>query len=258
LESVCPQLRETLRAALAKKRCVGHWICSTELRGLPAEVYLYLDAVTRGRRYPRASLVARRAHEEFLLENAEKTLFYFPPIQLVARIDFTAASPPWHVARPMVRMPRSHPAWRHPYTGNLRVDPFSRAELLGACGREAIVPASREARRLFPDLVRKTSRRDAQEKDLCLYGQERAVGQLIDRTCGRSWRRREVDVLTLVQGLWDLARVGLTRAHQVNGHMPRSTLGCGSMLYPLPSRDALANTRLARRVFPYNPWVPSG
>ena len=257
LEAMCPELAKAVRYALKRNRRVGYWICSTKVRGLPVEVYLYLDAMMQGRRYPRASLVARRAHEEFVLENVESALFYFPPIQLVACIDFAAASPPWHVLRPYVRMPRANPIWRHPYTGNLDVDRFSRAELLGARRDEAMVPISREARRLLPVLAYKTSRTDARQRDLCMYGQDFEVSNLVGQTCGRGWHRGRIDLFGLVQGLWKIARVGLTRAHQNNGHMPRATLSHESMPYPLPSRGALTNSRLVERIFPFDPHSSS-
>lgn len=252
LEATCPELAEAVEHAVKTHRPVGHWVASTKVRGLPADVYLFIDPVTEGGRTPRVTLLAQRAHEEFILGNARGSLFYFPPIQLVARIDFTAVSPPWCVVRPRVRMPRNGPPWRHPYTGSLSVDPFSKAELLGGSGREAMAPASEQARRLLPSLAQNGFPEHAGVSDLCLRGQDLCVRRLVDRTVRIGPFRRELNLSALVKGLWEIARVGLTSGHQNHTHMPRLSLTSGNMCYPISGRAALKETPLSRRVFPYN------
>jgi len=252
LQATCPELAEAVEHAAETNRSVGHWVASTKVRGLPADVYLFIDPVTEGGRTPRVTLSAQRAHEEFILGNARGSLFYFPPIQLVARIDFTAVSPPWCVVRPRVRMPRNGPPWRHPYTGSLSVDPFFRAELLSAGEREAMVPASEQARRLLPSLAQNGFPEHAGVGDLCLRGQDVRMRRLVERTVRIGPFRRELNLSALVEGLWEIARIGLTSAHQNNTHMPRLSLTSGNMCHPISSRAALKDTPLRRRVFPYN------
>ncbi len=253
LRTASAPLAEAVEHALRTNRCVGLWIASTRFRGLPAEACLYIDPTITGPRYARVSLVARRAHEEFVLGNVKGQLFYFPPIQLVARVDFAGASPPWSVPRPYVRMPRHNPAWRHPYTGTLKSDRFAEAEMLTVGERDAMAPISRDARALLPSLARDAFPNQAGTSDLCLNTQDLRIGRLVEATCGSRRDRPEIDLLGLVLGLWDMARIGLTRAHEVNSHMPRISLARGSMCHELPNLFVLRGTRLAGRVFPYSP-----
>ena len=253
LRGACPELAEVLGRAVENNRPVGQRIWTGKARGLPAEVSLFIDPVTEGGGNPRATLVARRAHEEFVLGNAKGQLFYFPPIQLMARVDFTPTSPPWYVIRPQVRMPQNGPAWRHPYTGSLNADHFSKAELLTGGQPEAMVAVSDDARRLLPSLAQNGYPNCAGVSDLCLHGQDLRVKKLVETTCRIGPFRHELHLSALVEGLWEIARVGLTRAHQNNAHMPRLSLTCGNMCYEISGRAALEDTSLTNRVFPYNP-----
>jgi len=253
LRAAGPSLADAVDHALETNRCVGLWIASTRFRGLPAEAYLYVDPTTALPGYARVSLVARRAHEEFVLGNLKGQLFYFPPIQLVARIDFAGASPPWRVPRPYVRMPRHNPAWRHPYTGTLKRDGFAEAQMLTTGAADAMAPISDDARALLPSLARDAFPNQGGTSDLCLNTQDFRIGRLVETTCGARRGRHPKDVLRLVLGLWDMARIGLTRAHEVNSHMPRISLARGSMSHELPGRFVLRGSRLAGRFFPYNP-----
>jgi len=253
LRAAGASLADAVDYALGTNRCVGLWIASTRFRGLPAEAYLYVDPTTAGPRYARVSLVARRAHEEFVLGNLKGQLFYFPPIQLVGRIDFTGASPPWNVPRPYVRMPRHNPAWRHPYTGTLKRDWFAQAQMLTTGAADAMAPISGDARALLPSLARDAFPNQGGTSDLCLSTQDLRIARLVETTCGAQRRHPERDLLRLVQGLWDIARIGLTRAHEVNSHMPRISLARGSMSHELPNPFVLRGTRLAGRFFPYSP-----
>ncbi|HUT91707.1 MAG TPA: hypothetical protein VMY37_19565 [Thermoguttaceae bacterium] len=253
LQAASVPLAEAVDYALRTDRCVGLWIASTRVRGLPAEAYLYIDPTMPGLRYGRVSLVARRAHEEFVLGNAEGQLFYFPPIQLVAGIDFTGASPPWSVPRPYVRMPRHNPAWRHPYTGTLKPDRFAEAEMLTVAERDAMAPISKEARAMLPSLARDAFPIHGGTSDLCLSTQDFRIGRLVEATCGSRRDRPEMDLLGLVLGLWDMVRIGLIRAHEVNSHMPRISLARGSMCHELPGFILPRGAKLANRVFPYSP-----
>ena len=253
LQTASVPLAEAVEYALRTNRCVGLWIASTRVRGLPAEAYLYVDPTLPGPRYARVSLVARRAHEEFVLGNAKGQLFYFPPIQLVARIDFTGASPPWSVPRPYVRMPRHNPAWRHPYTGTLKPDRFAEAEMLTVGERDAMAPISDDARAMLPSLARDAFPNHGGASDLCLSTQDLRIGRLVETTCGSRRDRPEVDILGLVLGLWDMVRIGLIRAHEVNSRMPRISLARGNMCHELPGFFPPRGTKLADRVFPYSP-----
>jgi len=253
LRAASVPLAEAVEYALRRNRSVGLWIASTRVRGRPAEAYLYIDPTMPGLRYARVSLVARRAHEEFVLGNAKGQLFYFPPIQLVARIDFTGASPPWSVPRPSVRMPRHNPAWRHPYTGTLKPDRFAEAEMLTVGERAAMAPISDNARAMLPSLARDAFPHHGGASDLCLSTQDLRIGRLVETTCGSRRDRPEVDILRLVLGLWDMVRIGLIRAHEINSHMPRISLARGSMCHELPGFILPRGTKLADRVFPYSP-----
>ena len=50
-----------------------------------------------------------------------------------------------------------------------------------------------------------------------------------------------------------MVRIGLTRAHEINSHMPRISLTRGNMCHELPGFILSRGTKLVGRVFPYSP-----
>ena len=86
--------------------------------------------------------------------------------------------------------------------------------------------------------------------DLCLNDQRASVTALRSRL-GDAIRgasdERLIDIITEVH---DIVRLGLTRAHEMNGAAPRTVLSAKQMPFPV-SRRRLTGT-LAKRVFPYN------
>jgi hypothetical protein len=251
LRSVCPELAEAVGRAREGDHYVGYRMCSHKLRGLPVEVDLFVGPGPPPLRSVSATLVARRAHEEFVLQNVRGQHFYFPPVQLTATIEFLPNDPPWHVPVPVVRMPAGQPVWMHPYTGGLHPDRFAQAELVGPASEDAMVGISAEARRLLPKLGE--NRTDAPGTAcMCLGGQESETAALAKQVHQAEKSGREPDLLTLISGLWNVIRVGLTRAHQDNTNSPVAELGTAQMPYYLPSVAALTGTKLAGRVFPYH------
>ena len=251
LQAVCPQLADAVSRARANgRRCVGYRMCAHKVRGLPAEVYLFVGPGLAPLGSVSASLVARRAHEEFVLENHRGEFFYFPPIQLMATIEFLPKDLPWHVPVPMVRMPAGGPAWVHPYTGPLCPDRFGKAELISPQPESAMAGISEEARRMLPNLGRDRLRVSS-TGCMCLGGQEAQTAALSREIYLAVKRGKKPDLLKLVWGIWNVIRVGLTRAHQDNTNSPVAELGSARMPYPIASAE-LARTRLTRRIFPYH------
>jgi hypothetical protein len=251
LEAVCPQLADAVSRARTSDRYVGCRMCSHKVRGLPAEVYVFVGGGSSPLSSVSANLVARRAHEEFVLENRHGQLFYFPPIQLMATIEFLPSDPPWHVPVPMVRMPAGQSEWMHPYTGGLHPDRFAAAELISPTPEKAMVTVSADARRILPYLGQGTAR-TPMTGCMCLGGQESQTGELARQVHLAEKSGKEPDLFQLIWGLWNVIRVGLTRAHQDNTNSPVAELGTAQMPYPLPSAAALTGTKLAGRVFPYH------
>jgi len=257
LEAVCPAMAEAVRHARQHNRRVGCRLCARRIHGLPAEVCLFVGPGPDAARYVCAHVVARRAHEEFVLENHARQLFYFPPVQLQAVIEFLPANPPWRLPLPMVRMPSRQPLWVHPYTGTLRTDRFSDATLRPSNSPEAMAGISEDAQRLVPTLW-EYRLNSATAGCLCLGGQDARKAQLAGRLREEDpAAKTKPDLFGLVRGLWDLIRVGLTRGHQNNANTPITELSTPQMPYRIRSPAPLAGTRLADRVFPYQRNAPA-
>ncbi|MFH1921574.1 MAG: hypothetical protein ABIP48_17045, partial [Planctomycetota bacterium] len=250
LKAVCPDLAEAVEQARKRDRHVGHRMCATKVRGLPAEVYLFVGPGPDHHRYVCANLVARRAHEEFVLENRQMQHFYFPPVQLSAAVEFMPLNPPWHVPLPMVRMPARQPRWAHPYTGALHADRFGRVDLRPANPKEALASISGEARKIAPGLSQNILS-ESTTGCMCLGGQDSQTEKLARQVRSAEAAGKEPNLLGLMEGLWDVIRLGLTRGHQENQGTPIADLSAVGMPYPIQSTAALAGTRLATRVFPY-------
>jgi hypothetical protein len=115
---------------------------------------------------------------------------------------------------------------------------------------ELMMPVSNTARGLFSATL--TTARTARSRDMCLSGQEMRVAQLDTVARETTMRSGRVEVFSLIQGIWQLARQGLCRAHQENDSRPRVSLSADIMPYPIPDRTAVANSPLATRVFRYH------
>jgi len=252
LEAVCPPLAEAVCHAREHNRRVGYRLCARRIHGLPAEVYLFVGPGPDAQRYVCAHVVARRAHEEFVLENRARQLFYFPPVQLQAMIEFIPSDPPWRLPLPMVRMPSRQPLWVHPYTGSLHADRFTDAALRPSNPQEAMAGISEDAQRLVPGLW-EYRLNSATAGCLCLGGQDSRKAEFAGRLREEDpAAKTKPDLFGLVRGLWDLIRVGLTRGHQNNGNTPIAELSTSQMPYLIRSPAPLAGTKLAARVFPYH------
>ena len=248
LKRLFPDLSEAVEAARANKKCVGRRVYSGQWQGLPVDLSVYVDPNLNGSGEISAQLVARRAHEEFVLENMRGELYYFPPIQLVARVEFVLSGRPWRLGYPEVRMPPKTWRWMHPYTGALGQDRFATALLIGPPEPEAMLEPSADARRLFPQLTASTA--PAMCNNLCLNGQQVRISEVEQLLLACQRENRRPDLLSAVRQVWDLTRLGLTRGHQENVGAPRAELGSATMLYPVP-RASLRGTSLLGRIYPY-------
>jgi len=240
--------------ARATGQCTGIRLLRTRTRThAPVEVWLHMNAQL----WPGAdthalcSLSAYRGHREFVLEAASGSLFYFPPVLLVAR--FTLSQDGLAVLRPGIRQPVGGFPWCHPYTGNVGADPFAGARVHPDDGSSAMLAPSNQALRLFPQLHQR--RETAGEKQMCLARQDTAVADARKRYIdGPLAAGAEPAMARTADHLWNLLRRGLCCGHQLNTSSPVAALSRGAMLYPL---DANAVTgALAQRVFPFDPGRP--
>lgn len=195
------------------------------------------------------SLSAYRGHREFVLQAAGGSLYYFPPILLVARLGVEPEGV--NVFAPSVRQPEGGYSWCHPYTGRLEADPLGGTYTEGAA-TAALYEASEAARKRFPELSERRNR--AGERSLCLAGQDAKVNVMRQELREQVAGDGPVDVLGVVTRLWDIARHGLCRGHQVNQARPLAQLNDQSM--PFPLRTKRVSGQLAYRAFPYDPARP--
>lgn len=251
LQSVSPELAEAVADAREHDRHVGHRMFARKVRGLPAEVYLFVGPGPDTRRYVSATLVARRAHEDFVLGNRMGEFYYFPPVQLHATIEFTPSHPVWHVPLPTVRMPARQAPWIHPYTGSLHTERFAKAELAPKEATDAMQAVSEEARRIVPGLARQANG-TALVGGMCLSAQDYQTAELVRQIRSDEAKGKEPNLFGLVRGLWNIVRVGLIRGHQNNLSTPIAELNSTQMLYRIPSPDSLTGTNLGRRTYPYS------
>jgi hypothetical protein len=244
LECVDPRIVEGIRAALGDKTCVHLPLFTASLRGqVPVEVCLLVQPDLHGLEYGRCMLAVNRAHQEFVLEAINGSLYYFPPIQLSARFAFTDGGP--RILKPVVRQPSGGCFWLHPYTGDLTDDPF--CSDFGTAGPgAAMYEPSAWARQTFPSLQLRGSR--ATMRDLCLTGQEYTLAELQGRLINVMASPFPGDLLAVVRDIHALLRHGLCRAHQQNRSKPRIHMALGAMPYPVPP-----GITVPARVFPYDP-----
>ncbi len=140
------------------------------------------------------------------------------------------------------------PRFIHPYVGTLEEDRFAKAQILNDDGSEAMVGISAEAQSLFEgrlDLIGAP-----RSRDICLSGQMEQI-QALDKQTRKATVDNKIDLFELVQGIWQLARQGLCRAHEENTDRPRVPLNAEHMFYPIPHRTTAINNKLSKRVFRY-------
>ena len=250
LAEISPKIAKGLKHACDEQRIIRAPICQTRIRNLPVEVSLYMDPGGRRSASPNVMIAARRAHEEFVLENDTGELFYFQPIQVVAALSFWGKR--WYTYANL-RLPKNSPQWCHPYTGRLRDNPFDAAPSITETPPEAMLPISPAGRRLLGSNVVHTPVDMC--GDLCVEHQDTQIRELQARVLAAQTHGARPDLLGLARGLWDIARIALTRAHQLNQNTPRANLNGNNMFYPVRDRALLAGT-MASRVFAYNPHRP--
>jgi hypothetical protein len=186
-----------------------------------------------------------------ILGNRNGELFYFPPIQLLATVEFMPSNPVWHVPPATVRMPARQPRWVLPYTGALHTERFAKAELIPREAKDVMRGISDETRRIVPGLSRQANSSPL-VGGMCLSGQDFQTAGLVRQVRSDEAKGKEPNLLGLVRGLWNIVRVGLIRGHQNNLSTPIAELNSTQMLYPAPSVDSLAGANLARRTYPYS------
>jgi hypothetical protein len=253
LRGVSPMLADAAKFACDRDKPVACRLAAATVRHTPAEVWAFLrPACDLPAEVATCAISVHRRHQEFVLEGPPPAgdLFYFPPTLLVARLIFAVNGTRLHY--PLIRQPAGGSVWTHPYTGDLQ--PAALAEALYVGGHEefagSLLPTP-QVQEAMPYLAYRTV--EPMERDICLRGQDEAVANLCQRFGNEFARDAYGDVLGCVQGVWDLAKVGLTRAHQHNTQGPRKKMARGSM--PNLIGRALLTDALARRVFPYDPFT---
>jgi len=269
LEAVSPRLAKAVSESRRLGRPAGTRIASTRVRGMPAEIYLFVDTLPSMDQpcqdRPVVTLEARRAHEEYVLGNSDDQFFYYPPCQLVARVSFEPqGGMRWRVERPRVRALPGSPIWIHPYVGAMAETRLGRATLLKASEEisgdslgyfgdpqpTAQVAMSDEGSRILPaDCPHYTAPVD---NDMCLPEQDLILAASRDRVRKSLQAGIEPDLAALTRTLWEIVRVGLTHGHERNTRTPRASLEPDRFRHLVIDRSLLRG-RLARRVFRYNP-----
>ncbi|GIW89861.1 MAG: hypothetical protein KatS3mg109_0293 [Pirellulaceae bacterium] len=252
LMKTCPIIAEAVQSALDQGNCTGCLFATVKHRGLPAAILLYFRPFHAhsliGDSLPAALVVARRAHEEFILQNESGEMFYFPPIQLQATVTFFLSGVQVH--GPQVRMPAGCLPWLHPYTGSLVPDDLYRVTMVGPAASEPVCPISQIG---WQYIKASGQGRVCQPfcGNLCLEGQKQALANLRARMTRCLTSGKELPMYGVVDELWTLARQGLVRGHQRNTALPRVKLKAGAMLYPVSCPEQAKQSDLAHRIFMY-------
>ena len=249
LRTISPELAAAVQAACEKHVLTGFTFCrDLAVHGLPATITFFADPGLRSGGDPLLTVRALRACEEFVLQDSAGQLYYFPPCQLAAHVDFCAAEKLWKIPHPHVRVPCHSPRWTHPYSGTLYADPLARAEMFTPACPEPMVAISPQGEKLLSARVARHTEPAA--TDLCLADQETAIG-VLDRNAREAERGGAPNPFAMVWGLWDLVAVGLTHGAVRNESRPRIDFG-GPLFYPV-NVNQLAGTPLAARVIAYDP-----
>ncbi len=246
LESASPLLASAVSQSLQSGKPVTTLVGTYGARQeLPMSVWVFVQSNYEDTGIGRVFLSAHRNHDEFILEGLRGDRYYFPPCLLGARLSFSGFDSP-RVYEPLVIQPSGGYRWNHPYSGCLHGDAFA-ATGSPICD-PAMGTASDQAKRLFPGLASRVSH--TQSRDICLEGvwlHLETVRTTFHSTISPIFRP---DVLGLVNSLHDIAKTGLTRAHERNVEStPRSEMTTESMYCPLNGHRVTGN--LARRTFPY-------
>jgi len=251
LQEICPVMASALKRVIKNGHFLGYRMFRGKSRGFPVETILFIEPVVPWQDIPFVYIVVRRAHSEFILENDRQPpqWFWFPPVQIQARIIFTASGHIWQAAPPEIRMPKMSPKFIHPYVGALEEDRFAKAQILNDDGIEAKITISEEAQRLFDghlDLIGVS-----RAHDICIPGQVEQI-QTLDKHVRETIGNNKVDLFDLEQGIWQLGRQGLCRAHEGNSDRPRVPLDAENMPYPIWDKTNISNNKLFARVFRYH------
>ncbi|MGA2059627.1 MAG: hypothetical protein ABSG67_04025 [Thermoguttaceae bacterium] len=251
LQEICPQMASALKRVVRSGQFFGYRMFRGKSRGFPAEAILFIDPVVPWQDIPFVHFVVRRAHREFILENDRQPpqWFWFPPLQIQARILFTSSRHIWQSVPPEIRMSKMGPRFIHPYVGALEEDHFARALIINDDGVEADMPISPEAQKLFHGRLEPVALTRA--RDICLPGQMERI-QTLEMHVRKSAGNDKIDLFDLVQGIWQLARQGLCRAHEGNTDRPRVPLDAENMFYPIPGRTNVDKNKLFAQLFQYN------
>ena len=245
LQEACPRLAQSILEA-SRGRKLGIWLFSGLAQGSPAEGMLYLDS-PRADFQGQATVACNRAHAEFILQNADRSYFWFPPCMLSARIHFGQAIPLPLLCRPEVRIPRGSPPMVHPYAGDMLPDTFASFDILNPRDyTPAMIPVSSDLSKLAIPLRASTAY--PVMRDLCIPAQDARIRTILIEA---KYESREMQPYCLVEGIWRLAVQGLTRAHEDNQNLPRARLDSSSMYYPVGNPQGIAGTAMEARVFRY-------
>ena len=109
---------------------------------------------------------------------------------------------------------------------------------------------SQETRLLVPGLSRQSNSTPL-VGGMCLSGQEYQTSGMVRQVRLDESKGREPNLRDLVLGLWNIVRLGLTRAHQNNLSTPLAELSSSQMIYRVSSIGSLDGTNLQSRVYPY-------
>ncbi len=255
LERICPCFSDIVKR-MPSGKCWGYRMFRAQSRGFPAEVLLLIEPLQSQPGARLVYLVARRAHAEFILENNETCWFWFPPVQIQARIAFTSDQSMVSVATPEIHVPETAPLFMHPYVGTPEADYFAKVEILNDDGYKVEVALSDEAKKMFKD--RLNANGVPRMRNICLPSQGRRIAEMKGRVSADIRRTQRIDIFDMVQGLWQLARQGLCRGHEENQDHPRLPLDATQMPYPICNKRMLAGSELAKRVFRYLPKQNQG
>jgi hypothetical protein len=247
LESTSPLLAAMVSQVLRSGGRVGTLVDSYTARpGVLMSAWAHVEGDWENTGVGKICISAHRAHDEFILQGPQGDKYYFPPCLLAARLAFTGVENP-RVYRPLVLQPAGGYRWIHPYSGSLHRDELDPAALTPSRD-PAMGTASDQAKRLFPGLATRLPR--AQSRDICLAGQEVHVHTIAARFQSSVSPLFRPDMLGLCTDLHEIARAGLTRAHEGNiESTPRTVMTGEGMFYPLRGRSV--NGSLAQRIFPY-------
>lgn len=254
LDRLSPRIAAACRLALDRKTTAGVRVAVSSFKRphgtVPFDLWLY-PQYDFDRKGSACILDVYRPHREFILQKpGGRSFYYFPPVQIVARLAFRNNMVYFYT--PRIRMPRNGYRWVHPYTGTLHPAPFAPACSPERLPDDVMYAHSPEAETLFPFIKEGPSSRIAlpQEGDLCLAGQDDRIGELV-----RDWRPDGgADMLSTVWQICELGRLGLVRSHQLNHTTPR--VGFDDTRLPYPMRGRTIPEALLPRTFPFDPNVP--